>query len=340
MTDIKNNDISSALLDRIQQVLHKKESIRIIGNNSRPYNNSDNVATLSTTEHTGIINYEPSELVIKVRAGTKIKHIQALLKKEQQQLGTDFPDYSESSIGGAIATGQTGSGRPFLGAIRDQVLGLGLINGKAQALNFGGQVMKNVAGYDVSRLLCGSQGRFALITDVTLKVMPLKNNITVTLNANQDALTSINQLAAQPLPITAAAILNSKIILRLSGSDAVTAQAIQQINAQHSDLDNSFWASLCNQQHTFFDCKETLWQIKIKATQKLTKWDENSLIDWCGHLRYIKTNEDLLALAEKHSFSALPIKNKSASANVQSDTPLSDQENAIKNAFDPHQLFI
>ncbi|MBL7003703.1 MAG: FAD-binding protein, partial [Gammaproteobacteria bacterium] len=192
MLEIASNDISSSLLTQAKQCLTDKTALKIEGNNSRPKIANDQPVVVSLKEHTGVIQYEPSELVIKVRAGTPVTQIQTLLKQNNQQLGTDFPDYGNSTFGGAIATGQTGSGRPFLGAIRDQVLGLGIINGQAQALNFGGQVMKNVAGYDVSRLLCGSAGKYAIITDVTLKVVPLKNNITVELDAKADALTTIN----------------------------------------------------------------------------------------------------------------------------------------------------
>jgi len=335
---LPNNNKSQQLLQQVERLLADKTQAFIQGQGSRPNTIkpiSDSIISLK--DHTGVINYEPSELVIKVRAGMLIKDIQQLLKDNQQQLGTDFPDYGQSTIGGAIATGETGSGRPFLGAIRDQVLGLGLINGKAQALNFGGQVMKNVAGYDVSRLMCGSMGQFALITDVTLKVVPLTQNITITLEPQANALTVINQLAAKALPISASVIDQGHIRMRLSGSPAVTQHALQQMNAQVSQVDDQYWSSIHNKQHVFFDTSDAIWQVRLAATQTLEDFDNDSFIDWCGHQRYIKDTSDLSTLKE---VSIVPFKNI-ASDRPQHNCDKATQkiQRALKIAFDAHSLF-
>ncbi|MGV6853259.1 MAG: glycolate oxidase subunit GlcE [bacterium] len=335
-----NKDCSTELIAQVKELINDKQSARIQGQHSRPaFSHAESDCIISTREHCGIIHYEPSELVLKVRAGTKIKDIERLLTDNKQQLGTDFPDYGHSTIGGAIASGETGSGRPFLGAIRDHVLGLGLINGRGELLQFGGQVMKNVAGYDVPRLLCGSQGHFALITDVTLKVIPLKNNKTVELADCDNPLTLVNTLATKPLPITAALIEQGKIRLRLSGSDAVIEHAIAQLNAHETELDERFWKSIDNNTHSFFQDNQAIWQIRLSATQALHEYDKQSLINWCGHLRYIKkpiTPE----MKDQYNIS---IVNLSDSAKMKLATPddnkIAQISLALKNAFDPQHIF-
>jgi len=330
-----DNDTQLALLAQVQQLLKDKQQATIQGQGSRSCATSNSVISLKN--HAGVIAYEPSELVIKVRAGTLIKDIKKLLEENNQQLGTDFPDYGSSTIGGAIATGETGAGRPFLGAIRDQVLGLGIINGKAQALNFGGQVMKNVAGYDVSRLLCGSRGQLAVITDVTLKVVPLTQSISVAIAPEQNNLTLINQLAAQALPISAAVIDQGLIRIRLSGSAAVTAHAMQQMNAQPSQLTDDYWDSISNKTHDFFNTDSAIWQVRLAATKILEKHDSTSLIDWCGHQRYIKTDDDL---SQQNQLEAQCIKNNNALLYpTHQQHALSNIHKALKNAFDEHNIF-
>lgn len=336
--NIPNQDKSLELLQQVESLLADKQNAHIQGQGSRPNTpKPTSGSVISLKEHIGVINYEPSELVIKVRAGTLIKDIQQLLQDNQQQLGTDFPDYGSSTVGGAIATGETGSGRPFLGAIRDQVLGLGIINGKAKALNFGGQVMKNVAGYDVSRLLCGSRGQLAVITDVTLKVVPLTQHITIALEPQQDTLKQINQLAAKALPISAAVIDQGQITMRLSGSNAVTRHAMHQMKAKISPVDNHYWASIHNKQHEFFASSEAIWQVRLAATQVLDAYDPDSFIDWCGHQRYIKGKHDFNNL---NDVSVVPFKNiKTNKPQNNSDDATQQLHRALKTAFDEHSLF-
>lgn len=336
--DIPNQDNSLALLQQVEGLLADKQNASIQGQGSRPNTPKPTASSvISLKQHTGIINYEPSELVIKVRAGTLIKDIQQLLKDNQQQLGTDFPDYGNSTVGGAIATGETGTGRPFLGAIRDQVLGLGIINGKAQALNFGGQVMKNVAGYDVSRLLCGSMGQLAVITDVTLKVVPLTQHITIALEPQADNLSLINQLAAKALPISAAVIDQGHIKMRLSGSAAVTTHAMHQMNAHLSKVVDNYWDLINNKTHDFFTSNDAIWQVRLAATQALDNFDNNCFIDWCGHQRYIKGNHDFNDLK---NISIVPFKNIDGNTTLNNADAATQQiHRALKIAFDEDSLF-
>ncbi len=337
---MNSHDNIHALVQQIECLIGKKQHAYIQGQGSRPHTIKPSSETfISLKEHTGIINYEPSELVIKARSGTPIKEIQQLLNDNNQQLGTDFPDYGNSTIGGAIATGETGTGRPFLGAIRDQVLGLGIINGKAQTLNFGGQVMKNVAGYDVSRLLCGSLGQLAVITDVTLKVVPLTQNKTVMIPFQENNLKVINQLAAQALPITAAVIDQGQVHLRLSGSEAVTRHAMQSMNAQISNVSENYWSLMSNKQHDFFQTDASIWQVRLSATKELKEYDQHSLIDWCGHQRYIKNDAlgDILKTSDISAIAYKNLPNTETTSNLDESTKLIHL--ALKSAFDAHNIF-
>lgn len=325
---MNDNDINSQLTEQIAEFIANKTPCHIQGNGSHGFQSDSPL--IETHSHQGIINYEPSELVITVRAGTLISDIKDTLKQHNQQLGTDFPDFGDSTIGGTIAIGTTGSSRPFLGAIRDHVLGLKIINGQAQLLNFGGQVMKNVAGYDVSRLLCGSQGKLALISEVTLKVSPLKHNQTILIDTPEKPLEYINKLAAKPLPISAIVMINNEIIVRLSGSEAANKQATQVLNGTKTSLNDDFWESIDNHHHGFFKPVNNLWELRTQATQTL-KSDSQSLINWCGHQRFVKLNDN----EPPESV----FKGSSYQAFGTQTEQLSPQFLALKNAFDPHNIF-
>lgn len=341
MSEIINNNQLDELQISIRESLKNKQALSIKGMGTR-CSFANEATVISTQKHTGVLYYEPSELAIKVRSGTKLKDIQNLLSNNNQQLATDFIDYTNSTIGGAVATAETGCGRPFLGAIRDQVLGLSIINGQGQHLNFGGQVMKNVAGYDVSRLLCGSYGDLALIDTVSLKVVPKQNQSTVTIESTKEPLKQINQLAAQALPITACVILEQIIYLRLSGSDAVIAHAIKALNAKASDKDFNFWNSIANKTHQFFNqSKLNYWQLRLAANTPLQDWDANALIDWCGHQRTIKTQENALKFDANENVNTQALINQNGSkVGFVIPPALNTTHKALKLAFDPHNIFV
>ena len=109
---------------------------------------------LDVSGHAGIVAYDPAELVLTARAGTRLNVIESLLAANGQMLAFEPPHFGEAAtLGGTVAAGLSGPRRPFAGSVRDSVLGCKMINGKAEVLSFGGRVMKNVAGFDLSRLM-------------------------------------------------------------------------------------------------------------------------------------------------------------------------------------------
>jgi len=218
-------DYPQAFVDCISDARTRQTPLYIQGGNSKRHwlGRTPEGQTLDVSSHSGVVDYQPSELVITARAGTTIAELNAVTASENQYLACEPAVLSNlATLGGSLACNLSGPGRPWAGALRDHVLGVQLINGKAECLNFGGQVMKNVAGYDVSRLQAGALGTLGLITQVSIKVLP-KPETTATLcfemNAT-DALRQMNQRAMEPRPLSGAAWLDGVLYLRLSGAKA------------------------------------------------------------------------------------------------------------------------
>jgi len=213
---------------------------------------------LDISANSGVISYEPTELVITVRGGTTISEINEVLARHNQILAFEPPCFATSATaGGMVACGLSGPRRPYVGAVRDFVLGLKCLNGKAEILNFGGQVMKNVAGYDVSRLMTGAMGTLGLILEVSLKVLP-KPEYELTLKGESDVATAIqlmNKWAGQSIPISATSFQDDNIFIRLSGhKSAVVAASSQFSLSEYSDGEN-YWESLREHKNDFFSDK-------------------------------------------------------------------------------------
>lgn len=300
------------------------------------------------TRHQGILDYQPTELIIKARAGTTITEVQKTLAQSQQRLATDFPAYSPSAtLGGAVAMGHTGSGRPFQGAIRDHILGVGLINGSAEILTCGGQVMKNVAGYDISRLLAGSRGTLGPVLDITLKVIPLaEQQITLVFELEENhAIQSMNTMASLSLPVTASCYYDQKTFIRLEGSESGLSQARQNIGGEELPESEKFWASIQQQSHEFFNVPHPIWRIIVPASTPELELEhkQQSLIDWCGGLRWIHaekiTQSDFIHITNMGGYIE---SHSGAQPTNPADlmTPLQKQMHSkIKKAFDPENLF-
>ena len=280
-------DLTKTLVEQVQSYLGNQQYFSIHGGKSFDFLLGDysEQHQIDMSAHCGIIDYQPSELFIKMHAGTRICEVQQKLKKQNQQLPTDFPQFSaQATIGGAIALGLTGSSRPFYGAIRDHILGCGLINGKAELLKFGGQVMKNVAGYDISRLLSGSCGTLGIIMDVTLKVIPAaESNTTLVLDMDAvEAISNMQRLARLPLPVSACAYLNQQLFVRLSGNLQGVNSAVKTVGGEKLKQAELFWTSINNHQHDFFQPGDNLWRVILPANSPPLLADSEPLIDWCG----------------------------------------------------------
>lgn len=260
---------------------------------------------LDLRSHRGVIDYEPSELVITARCGTPLSEIEALLSEQGQFLAFEPPAFgADPTIGGVISAGLSGPRRLQVGAARDFVLGAKLLDAAGEELSFGGRVMKNVAGFDVSRLLCGSLGFLGIITEVSLKVLPrprCEQTFVLRLAAH-DALALFNRWGSLPLPISAATWVDGSAWVRLSGAAPAVRAACQRTGGDPVDTAAAaaFWNGLRHFTHPFFQ-SDPLWRVSVPSTAALEP-AERLLIDWGGALRWY-ADETLGAGARSLAFS-------------------------------------
>lgn len=273
-----------------------KRALRIRGGGTKDFYGQALVGDiLDTRVWSGIVDYEPTELVITARSGTPLVDIEAALAERNQMLAFEPPHFGAgATFGGVIASGLSGPRRASSGALRDFVLGAVLMDGAGQVLTFGGQVMKNVAGYDVSRLLAGSMGTLGLMLQVSCKVLPrTRREATLRFAMTEiDALRQLNAWGGLPLPISASCWHDGVLMLRLSGAGAAVDAALGSLGgALHSDC-APFWASVREQQHAFFAGTTPLWRLSVPSTTSALVLPGQQLIEWGGALRWLKSEAD------------------------------------------------
>jgi glycolate oxidase FAD binding subunit len=318
------------LIDRIQSAATAKTPLRFRGGGSKDFYGQELVGEiLDTTTYPslqGITSYEPSELVVTVKAGTPLVELEAALAEKNQCLPFEPPHFgqtwaderimpnfagSQTTVGGMVAAGLSGPARASSGALRDYVLGVDIINGKGEALHFGGTVMKNVAGYDLSRLMAGSMGTLGLITEVSLKVLPIAP-AEATLKfvcSQQEAITMLNTWGGKPLPLNASCWVKDEgkgvLYVRLRGAVAAVNAAI---NSMGGELQNAAsgnatvaadWQALRNQTLPFFKLNEgeSLWRLSVPDTTPDLQLDgleahRGTLVEWHGGLRWVKLSAE------------------------------------------------
>jgi glycolate oxidase FAD binding subunit len=252
---------------------------------------------LDTRAYAGIIDYEPTELVITARCGTPLAEIEAALAARNQMLAFEPPHFGAgATVGGVVASALSGPRRASAGALRDFVLGAVLLDGHGERLAFGGQVMKNVAGYDVSRLLAGSLGTLGLILEVSLKVLPLPlREATLRVAcAEIAALRLLNEWAGKPLPISASCWHDGVLTVRLSGAEAAVSAALQSLQGEPLAADDAaaFWLSVREQTHAFFAGAGSLWRLSLPPHASAVILKGRQLIEWGGAQRWLKLDGD------------------------------------------------
>ena len=257
--------------------------------------------------YAGVIDYQPRELVLTVRAGTPLAEIESLMDQESQMLPFEPPHFAAAAtIGGTVAAGLSGPRRAYAGAVRDFVLGTRIINGKGEDLHFGGRVIKNVAGYDVSRLMVGALGTLGVLLDLSFKVLP-KPASEVTLRFEMDEATAIrcfNEWAGQPLPLSASCWEDGCATLRLSGTNAGVAAAMQKLGgAEMPPIEaQKFWSSLRDHgQDYFVSMDKPLWRLSVPATTPPLELASGAaqVIEWGGALRWLAADVDAQVLREQ-----------------------------------------
>ncbi|MEA3116902.1 MAG: glycolate oxidase binding subunit [Paraburkholderia sp.] len=288
-------DHSEALLETVREAFVSRTPLTIRGGDTKSFLgrpvDASGVRPIDTRGHYGIVSYDPTELVVTARAGTALGELEAVLDEAGQMLPCESPSFDgRATVGGMIATALAGPRRPWAGSVRDFVLGCRVITGHAKHLRFGGQVMKNVAGYDVSRLLAGSFGCLGLITEVSLKVLP-KPRATLDLALEMPAAEALRKLAdwrGEGVPLAGACHADGMLRLRLEGGEGSIRAARERLGGEV--LDGAFWAALRALRLPFFARPEPLWRLSVPASAALIELPGAVLLDWGGSQRWLKSD--------------------------------------------------
>ncbi|MCC2971434.1 glycolate oxidase subunit GlcE [Massilia sp. IC2-476] len=279
--------------ERVRAAAADKQALRIRGGGSKDwYGQRLEGEILDTRGYRGIVDYEPTELVITARCGTPLSEIEAVLAERNQMLAFEPPHFSEdATLGGAIAAGLAGPRRAYGGGVRDFVLGAKLLDGNGDVLSFGGQVMKNVAGYDVARMLAGSLGTLGLLLEVSVKVLPRPlADTTLRLEMSEiDAIRRLNEWGGQPLPLSASFWHSGVLLLRLSGAQAAVDAAVRLIGGEVVEHAASCWEELREQRLPFFGGEDALWRLSVPSTTGAIVLGGVQLIEWGGAQRWLRS---------------------------------------------------
>lgn len=351
------------LTDTLREATASKKPLRIVGGGTKDFYGNPTIGeTLAIAGYRGIIEYDPTELVITARAGTPLAEIEAALKEKGQMLAFEPPHFSKilpspltplpegegiSTLGGCIAAGLSGPRRAYAGAVRDLVLGVRILDGKGTDLRFGGQVMKNVAGFDVSRLMAGAMGTLGVILEVSLKTLPLPAS-EITLHQQHteaDVIALMNQWAGQPLPISATAWTCGDCRIRLSGAPSAVEAARKKLGGTVVDpaLATTFWHGVRDHTDAYFTREGALWRLSVKSSAPTIKLPGAQRIEWSGALRWLHTDvsaDDVRRAAQNAGGHATLFRNTGGNAPAggvfQPLSPaLAAVHQRLKQTFDP-----
>ncbi|WP_454732192.1 MULTISPECIES: glycolate oxidase subunit GlcE [Cupriavidus] len=346
-----------AFRDTIRRATDARTPLRLRGGGSKDfYGQQLQGEVLDTRGYSGIVDYDPPELVITARCGTPLAEIEAALAERRQMLAFEPPHFGAgATLGGAVAAGLSGPRRQAVGALRDFVLGVQVMDGRGDILGFGGQVMKNVAGYDVSRLMAGSLGTLGLILEVSLKVLPVPfDEATLRFALGEaEALERLNQWGGQPLPVAASAWHDGTLHLRLSGAAAAVRAARERLGGEAvaPDQAGALWQALREQQHPFFapvQAGRALWRVAVPTTAAPLALPGGQLIEWGGGQRWWLGSADsaadaaaVRAAAAAAGGHATLFRNGDKAAGVFTPlaAPLEAIHQRLKASFDPAGIF-
>lgn len=341
---------TEAFSNQIKTAAADNRPLRLRGGGTKDfYGNEPRGELLDTRGYAGVVAYEPTELVVTARCGTSLLEIQDLLEKNGQMLPFEPPHFGAgASLGGCVATGLSGPRRATVGALRDFVLGVRMLDGRGRDLSFGGQVMKNVAGYDVSRLLAGSLGTLGLILEVSFKVLPrpaAEQTLKFELPEAQ-ALEQMNRWAGLPLPVSATAWRGGDLAVRLSGAASAVRAAADRLGGERVEPAQgaSFWSAILEQTDPYFAGDAPLWRLSVPSNAPLLELPGEQmiaqLIEWGGALRWLKSNADAAtvcaAAARAGGHATLFRATEKAAGAFQTLPPvLARLHRELKSAFDP-----
>jgi glycolate oxidase FAD binding subunit len=285
------SDLSMELQQQVLDAFQNGTPLNIAGSGSKAFlGNASQGQAIDVTGHRGIVEYDPRELVLTARSGTTLREIEAALAEAGQMLPFEPPHFGDNAtLGGTIACALSGPRRPYSGSARDFVLGCKILNGRGEILRFGGQVMKNVAGYDASRLMAGAQGTLGMLLEVSLKVLPRPAaSITVTRVCNAaGAISSMTALLGKPLPVDGACFHGEQLYIRISGSAQAVQEARSKIAGDFLPDADAFWHALREHQLPFFMRNGALYRVVVKPATPPLNIEGTWLLDWGGAQRWL-----------------------------------------------------
>ncbi|SAK90980.1 FAD-binding protein [Caballeronia temeraria] len=346
--DLLSIDDSERLVGQVRGAIRDKRALRIRGGDSkRALGRAVNGDDIDTRPHRGVVAYDPSELVITARAGTPLADIVAILDDANQMLPAEPPTFGgTATVGGTVASGLSGPRRPWAGSLRDFVLGCRVITGEGLHLRFGGQVMKNVAGYDVSRLMAGSFGCLGLITEVSLKVLPKpRASACQSIPIQPDeAMRELSAWRKAALPVSGACHVNGRLHVRLEGGEGSVRAALDRIGGETSET--SFWEALREHRLAFFDDandSRALWRLSLPNDTALVTLPGDTLLDWGGAQRWLRSDAsevEIRGIANAHGGHATCF---TPGDGVEPFHPLAAPlvryHRQLKQRLDPHAVF-
>ncbi len=346
MSGIADLSIEDDLREQVRAVAAGGGEIEILGGGSkRFYGHAIEALPVDVAAHSGVVDYDPAELVITLRAGCELREVQALLAKNRQMFGFEPPLFGgAATIGGMVAAGLAGPRRAYAGAIRDFVLGVRMLDGRGQLLNFGGRVIKNVAGFDLSRLMVGSLGTLGIILEVSIRVLPIpETELTLAFEhaAPGEHIRWINGLGSRPWPISASMWHAGRSWLRLSGSEQGVRHAARELGGDEVEPP---WEALREQQLEFFDPGQPLIRVTLPPTHADLPVALPQLIEWGGALRWFSGNgniADLRAGLESAGASVCAYRGHDPAIGVfhPLPEPMLRLHRSLKSSFDPARIF-
>jgi glycolate oxidase FAD binding subunit len=342
-----SHDSSTEIRARVIDAVERRAPLAILGGGTKHFLGREAQGEpLALGDHRGVIDYHPEELVLTARAGTPLSELETLLAEQGQMFAFEPPHFgAAATLGGTIAANLSGPRRAYAGAARDFVLGVRVVNGRGEILRFGGEVMKNVAGYDLSRLVTGAMGTLGVILDVSLKVLPRPRE-TMTLVqslASRAAVEALCRWAAAPLPISASCIEEGQIYVRLSGTTSALAKARATIGGEVLDGADTFWLEVREQRRPFFGGDAPLWRISLAPAATLDL-PGAQLIEWGGALRWLRSDAPAKTIrdaAPKQGGHAMLFRSPVRSLEPYHPLPdaLLQLHKRVKAAMDPHGIF-
>jgi len=350
MDTIPDVDIGAELATQIAAVAATGGAVEIVGGGSKQfYGEPIEALAVEVGAHSGIIDYDPAELVITLRAGCRLRDVEALLAQNRQMFGFEPPHFTAgATIGGMVASGLAGPRRAFAGSIRDFVLGAKIIDGRGEIMQFGGRVIKNVAGFDVSRVMVGSFGTLGIILEVSIRVVPMletESTLAFRHDTADEHIRWINQIGSEPYPISASAWCDGISRLRLSGSDKGVSHAIDQLGGDTVAPD---WTDIRELEHQFFEPEQPLTRISLPPACADLLPQASQMIEWGGAQRWLRGDVDVESLRQQAAplgGSVCAFRGHAAgiAAGIAVFQPLAPAmlklQRSIKSSFDPAGIF-